>query len=395
MEELLAQAKLKKQRRENGKLSNTDRLKMLIDTNIVPVHRADIYGNIKEANDATCKLLGYTREEMYSGLVKWTDFTVPEHLERDAVAIEQLREHGRTSFYQKDYIRKDGTRVPVLILVTALDNQGIECLTLLIDQTEKRKLEEQLRASEGQLRLLAEAIPQIVWMCYPSGRIIYANQRWYDFTGLERQEDDGRIWLSVLHPDDRKKCLEEAQRAFDTDTQFNMEMRYRAADGSYRWHLVTALTIQDSKSGKKLWFGTSTDIDDRKRIAEELKESETRLKILADAIPQIVFSAKPDGQLDFFNARWFEYTGLSEEQSQNGAWQLLIHPEYLSSYMSEWKNALETGDSYEMEFRLRRAVGLSSKAYRWHLGRAVALRHTDGTILKWFATWTEIEDQRG
>lgn len=214
---------------------------------------------------------------------------------------------------------------------------------------------------------------------------------------MSREDDDGRTWMTVLHPDDRRHCMEEADLAYRNDTDFNMEIRYRAADGSYRWHLVRAQTIQDPKTGKKLWFGTSTDIDDKKRAVDEIKESEMRFRMLADAIPQIVFTADASGEIDFFNDRWFEYTGLSLAQSQNDGWQLLIHPDDLPKYMEEWRKALLTGDSHEMEFRLRRAVGVKTaknKAYRWHLGRAVALRGTDGRVIKWFATWTEIEDQR-
>jgi PAS domain S-box-containing protein len=398
LEAHLERAKIEK-KMANGHLefSDSDRLRLFIDSNIVAMHRADIYGHITEANEATVKLLGYSKEELFSGDVKWTDFTPPELLHLDREAIVQLRENGSTGFYQKEYIRGDGSRVPVLVQVTAIDEQGTDCVTLVFDLTENEKIEKNLRESESQFRLLAEAIPQIVWMCDPSGKILYANQRWFDFTGMPHPDDDGRSWLSVLHPDDRRQCLEEAERAYHTDTDFNMEIRYRAANGSYRWHLVRAQTIRDPKTGKKMWFGTSTDIDDKKRASEEIKESETRFRMLADAIPQIVFTANADGAIDFFNDRWFEYTGLSIEQSQDNGWQLLLHPDDLPKYLHEWQKALETGDSYEMEFRLRRAIGVKTaknKTYRWHLGRAVALRDADGSVSKWFATWTEIEGQR-
>jgi PAS domain S-box-containing protein len=110
-----------------------------------------------------------------------------------------------------------------------------------------------------------------------------------------------------------------------------------------------------------------------------------------------VFTANAAGEIDFFNDRWFEFTGLTLAQSQNDGWQLLIHPDDLDKYMTEWNKALETGDSHEIEFRLRRAVGIKSMknhVYRSHLARAVALRGTDGEVIKWFATWTEIEGQR-
>jgi PAS domain S-box-containing protein len=391
-------ARLEKKLANSGfkEITDMDRLRRFVDSNIVAIHRADIYGNITEANDATVKLLGYSKDQLYSGQVKWTDFTPPEYLHMDHEAIVQLRTTGRTPFYRKEYIRSDGERIAVLVQVTAINREATDCFTVVFDLTESEKLERQLKESEAQFRVLAEAIPHIVWTCDPTGKIAYANKRWFDFTGLSSNDDAGR-WLSVLHPDDRRLCLKEAERAFRTNTDFNMEIRYRAANGSYVWHLVRAHTIEDARTGEKIWIGTSTDIDDKKRAAEEIKESEMRFRMLADAIPQIVFTANAAGEIDFFNDRWFEFTGLTLAQSQNDGWQLLIHPDDLDKYMTEWNKALETGDSHEIEFRLRRAVGIKSMknhVYRSHLARAVALRGTDGEVIKWFATWTEIEGQR-
>ena len=391
LEALVAQAR--SQKNAAGGLSNAERLRLFIGSNIVPIHRADIYGNIFEANEATVKLTGYSKEELCLGGIKWTDFTGPEYRDRDQTAIEQLRDQGRSSFFQKEYIRKDGTRVPVLVHVTAIDDSGEQVIGLVIDLTERKKTEAELKASEAQFRLLAEAVPQIVWILNANGRVSYANQHFYDFSGLRREEDDGLQWLTILHPDDKQRCIDEAKRAYKSGDDFNMELRYRASDGRYKWHLVRALIIQDPLAGKGMWFGTSTDVDDQKRKAEDLQESETQLRTLADAIPQIVFTTKPDGKIIFFNARWFEYTGLTLEQSQDNAWQLLIHPEDLPAYMNEWRNALQTGDSCEMEFRFRSALGTTGSGYRRYLARAVALRKADGQVLKWFATWTEIEGQ--
>ena len=116
-----------------------------------------------------------------------------------------------------------------------------------------------------------------------------------------------------------------------------VELRYLRADGVYRWHMARALPISNTKNELLMWFGTSTDIDDQKNKAQNLKESEVQFRTLADAIPQIVWTAEPDGTIDFFNHRWFEYTGLSIEQSLNEGWSQLIHPEERDRYMVEWK----------------------------------------------------------
>lgn len=135
-------------------------------------------------------------------------------------------------------------------------------------------------------------------------------------------------------------------------------------------------------------------------------ESGQEYRLIAEAIPQIVWTARPDGYNDYFNARWFEYTGLTPEQTYdpaNQGWpdfeevqeissvQSAVHPEDINRYIRQWREALKTGKSYEIEYRFRRA---SDGMYRWHLGRAVPIRDGEDQILKWFGTCTDIHDQK-
>lgn len=248
-----------------------------------------------------------------------------------------------------------------------------------------------------RMRTLADLLPHMLWITDPQGKAIYNNRRYYEFTGLSRADDDGWAWMKVLHPDDLLVANEEGTLAALENRDFQLEVRCRASDGSYRWHLLHAMPLPDGKSEKPYWFGTATDIDDQKRAHDELSQSQSQLKILADAIPHMVFTAGADGELDFVNQRWYEYTGLSDEQILGNGWQLLIHSDDRKKYISDWNNAIETGDTFEQEFRLKRAVGYrsqKSERYLWHLARVVAMRGADGEIVKWFGTWTEIEDQK-
>jgi PAS domain S-box-containing protein len=267
----------------------------------------------------------------------------------------------------------------------------------VLDLSEQKKIEAELRQSENQFRLLAEAIPQIVWTSRPSGINEFSNKRFYEFCGVDPADDNGRMWETMIHPDDRERVVTLWKKALQDGTVYNTEYRLPSKTGEYHWFLARAVPLRDQDGKITTWFGTSTDINDQKRAVEQLQRSESELRTLADAIPHIVFTAQPDGTIDFFNHRWFEYTGLTLEQSRSGAWQLLIHPQDLDSYMTKWKKALETGDSHEMEFRLKRAIGIGkhvSNPYLWHLARAVALHDGQGQIIKWFATWTEIENQK-
>ncbi len=372
-------------------------LRNFIDYNAIGVLHASVDGGVFETNDAFLQIIGYTREDLEAGRIRWTEITPPEFTHLDQRAIEQIQATGKADPFEKQYVHKDGRRVPVLIAVSSIDATGRNCLAFVVDLTLQKQAEEALRTSESRFRQLSNLVPQMIWIADNQRRTTYANDRFYDYTGLPRGKHSDMRWQQVVHPDDLNRMENDWDRSATFPNAYEIEVRCRRADGAYRWHIARAMPVTTAKQEVSMWFGTLTDIDEQKSAEEELKESEIRFRVLADAIPQIVWTADPSGQIDFFNHRWLEYTGLTLEQSLNNGWSLLIHPEDRADYLNEWSKALAAGDTYEREFRLKRAVGIGSKRsnlYRWHLGRAVALRGEDGSILKWFATWTEIEDQK-
>jgi PAS domain S-box-containing protein len=123
----------------------------------------------------------------------------------------------------------------------------------------------------------------------------------------------------------------------------------------------------------------------------ELVQSAHRYRFLADTMPQIVWTARPDGNLDYYNKRWFDYTGLTIEQTKDWGWKLVLHPDDLQNCVERWTASFTTACDYEVEYRFKRA---SDGAYRWHIGRAFPLRNQDGEIIQWVGTCTDIDDQK-
>lgn len=119
-------------------------------------------------------------------------------------------------------------------------------------------------------------------------------------------------------------------------------------------------------------------------------DSERHLRALADAIPLIVWTADPNGELDYYNQRWEDYTGLSAEETKGWGWAPVLHPDDLQPCIDRWTQAFTTGEPYEIEYRFKRA---SDGSYRWHLGRAIPFRNESGQITKWLGTGTDIDDQ--
>ncbi len=130
----------------------------------------------------------------------------------------------------------------------------------------------------------------------------------------------------------------------------------------------------------------------RQRIEAEdaLRASEQHYRELAEAIPLFVWTAQPDGYVDYSNQHWLNYSGMTMEQTQGWGWQAAIHPDDLRLCLDRWSEALHTGKPYEIESRFRRADGV----YRWHLGHVLPIRNQDGQIMRWIRANTDIDDQR-
>jgi PAS domain S-box-containing protein len=168
------------------------------------------------------------------------------------------------------------------------------------------------------------------------------------------------------------------------------EMRLRRADGEYRWFLVRTVPLRDQRGNIVKWYGTSTDIEDRRRAEDALRESEDRLRLVVDTIPALVWSALPDGSVDFVNERWLQYTGLSREDSLGWRWTATIHHEDIARTTDYWRTVLLSGEPAESEERLRGSDG----KFRWFLCRYVPVRDDSGKIVKWYGTRTDIEDRK-
>jgi PAS domain S-box-containing protein len=148
---------------------------------------------------------------------------------------------------------------------------------LLVDIDDRKRVEEALQASERDLGSIINTIPMLAWSARPDGFCDFLNQRWLDFTGLSAEQARGSGWGAAIHPDDAKGLLDSWQMALVTGQLVDVEARMRRFDGEYRWFLLRASPLRDESGKIVKWYGTNTDIDDRKRAEEELQRSEAFL----------------------------------------------------------------------------------------------------------------------
>ena len=197
-------------------------------------------------------------------------------------------------------------------------------------------------------------------------------------------------FIALVHPDDRSGVIERCVRCAGSGADFEMEFRTVRPDGTIRWLYDKGKTFLDGAGRPEYMTGACVDVTERKLAEQSLRESEERLRTIGEAIPQIVWVTRPDGWHEHYNQRWYDYTGLTPEETCGWGWSRPLHPDDHARSETRWKVATDTGEPYEIEYRLRGADG----NYRWFLGRALPLRNSAGEITRWFGTCTDIHDQK-
>jgi PAS domain S-box-containing protein len=197
--------------------------------------------------------------------------------------------------------------------------------------------------------------------------------------------------VRIIHPDDRAAFIEQINRCVNTGVDFDMEYRVVMPDGEIRWLDDKGKTFNDPADGRPLYMtGACVDITSRKRIDQALRRSEFRFRQLADAMPQIVWTADADGNVEYFNRRWTDYTGLGVDRSLGENWTAVLHPDDLEPSTKLWRHAVRTGETFQNEHRFRHKDG----TYRWQLARGVPVRDEDGRVTRWFGTCTDVDDYK-
>ena len=249
---------------------------------------------------------------------------------------------------------------------------------------------DQSTATEDALRRAVDTTPAYIHTARPDGYLDYFNRGWLDFLGKSLEEVCGWRWTESVHPEDVAGLVQKWHAALASGEPFEAEARVRCADGTYHALLHRKVPLHDEHGNIVKWFGSSSDIEDRKRAEEELRNSEQKYRDLVDTTPAFVHTNLPNGDLDFVNRGWLEYLGLSNTDLLGSRWTSAIHPEDVEELGAKWRAAFESGEGYVAEARVRRADG----EYRWFLHREEPLRNEAGEIVKWYGSAIEIQERK-
>jgi len=251
-------------------------------------------------------------------------------------------------------------------------------------------IDETLAASEHGPTEFLDRIPGLTAVLDAHGRVEGASRRIIDYCG--RTLDDLRNWSTngTIHSEDVPQAVEALTHAIATDTSFEVEQRLRRFDGVYRWFKTSGTPSRNAQGHISCWYLLLTDIDDLKRAEQSSRENEHSLRLIIDAIPTVAWSARPDGNAEFFNQQYLDYLGLSREEARESGWTAAVHPEDVGGLADTWTRSLTSGAPGEAEARLRRHDGV----YRWFHFRASPFRDKDGSIIKWYGVNTDIDDRK-
>ena len=193
-----------------------------------------------------------------------------------------------------------------------------------------------------------------------------------------------------IHPEDRDRVRQNREKQFREKREYVEDYRVVLPDGAVKHLHVIGHPILAENGELVEYVGTAMDVTERKRAEEAVLRSEKELRNVIETIPISVWTALPDGTVDFVSRHWREHSDLSEENASGAGWQTALHPDDMDRHLEKWRASLATGAPFENEARRRAADG----EYRWFLARAVPLRDEQGNILKWYGITMEIEDRK-
>ena len=313
--------------------------------------------------------------------------------------IENVSKSGTDFEHEYRLTMPSGVMKHVHVRAQALrDLSGnIELVGAVTDVSEQRHAEAVIREQEAELREVIDTIPAVVWSALPDGSNSYANRRSVEYCGMTREQIAGSGWEAGFHPDDLERHKAKWLACVASGEPCEDEVRFRRADGQYRWHLQRGVPLRNETGNIVKWYGVLTDIEDRKRAEDKSREQEAGLQQILDLAPQLVAVFGADSERLYANRILLDYLGLTLEEWRQKFKSAVpsyrtefVHPDDWERVTVHSARAVSNRAAFELEMRLRKSDG----SYRWFLARYNPLHDEAGQITRWYVTGTDIEDRK-
>jgi PAS domain S-box-containing protein len=385
------------------------KIRRLVDSNIIGTFFWEAEGRILEANDAFLHMVGYDRKDLASGQVRWTDLTPAEMRERDERAHAGRNSTGTAQPYEKEYFRKDGSRVPVLIGAASFEESGNQGIAFVLDLTERKQAEraaelgtEALRRSEAYLAE-AQGLSHTGSSAYNDTALLYWSDEHYRIYGFDPREGlpSRKAAQERIHPDDRERAREEARQAVGQKIDYKLEYRILLPDGTIKYIESTAHP-KFSASGELVEVvSTIIDVTERKRAegaarqgAEALRRSEAYLAE-AERLSHTgswAVNLKGERTIVYWSEESYRIYGLDPLQglpTRDRVWQQ-VHPDDRTRLYEEIQEAVRQKRDYVVEFRILLPDGTIK--YLEAVGHHVFSAH--GELLEVMGTHVDVTERK-
>lgn len=248
-----------------------------------------------------------------------------------------------------------------------------------------------LATSEAELRAIGDAVPYGVWSSSSTGELLSISPSFLAMIGRTWEQERGFGWLHGATTERGREKLESWKKLAALQKPFEFERRVKGPDGRLCWILTRGFPLFDAEKKFVRYTGINLDITERKSANVLIQESEERYRYLAESIPQIVWICDAFGNIEYFNDRWYAYSGMRRGEPISGAFPKRIHPADRERTFKTWiASSRGLSDAYEAEVRLRSSDG----TYRWFLSRAVPQTSRTGGVARWFGTSTDIDARK-
>ena len=381
---------------EAARRESEERFRATFEQAAVGIAHVGVDGRWLRVNRRLCEITGYSRDELLR--TAFQDITHPDDLDADLTQVADLLAGRIGSFrMQKRYFRKDGETVWVALTASLANPQGDDAsrffISVVEDITELKRAEAALGASEARYRSIFDTAVDAIAVIDEAGTVQSVNRAVERVFGYEANQIVGRDVATLMPGDHAARHGAYVSRYLRTGERRIIGIGRRVEglreDGT-TFPLDLSVAEWRGLDGQRLFTGIMRDATERERAEAALRESERRYRFLAENNPQIVWTARPDGMLDYFNHRWTDVTGLPVEAGLGESWATVIHPDDLPDMAADWRSSLSTGEPFGVEHRVRARDG----SWRWFRTQAAALRARDGGIQMWIGTAADVQDER-
>lgn len=266
-----------------------EKLKSFVDANVVGILFGDVSGNVREANDELLRIVGYSREDLYAGRLRWIDMTPPEYLPLDERAIAEAKKTGACSPYEKEYIRKDGCRVPVLVGFSLVGEAREEAVAFVLDVSDRKRAQESLRQREAELSAVTNTVPVMISFVDADQRYRFNNRGYENWFGVSAAEIYGKHLREVVSESEYETIHPYVERVL-TGEQVTYENQVFSNNGTPCYLSATYVPRFNQTGAVEGFVALISDVTDRRRIEierEQLLQSEKATREAAERANRI------------------------------------------------------------------------------------------------------------